>query len=272
MNDLRVADSNPHRIALEVHMAPNVSATRDGARHASPPLAVLAVVHAAVFMASLAVTVFLTRGDHFPSPFAASAASLDFFSRHSLAVRWSAFLQLGAAVPLGLFTATAASRLQFLGVRAAGVHIAFFGGIGASVFLALSAAVQWALSWPDVLESQAIAHALHLTAFATGGPAHLLTLGLLLAGVSVTGGMHRLLPTFMMASGLVLAAIAELSWLSLVVPPASYLLPLARFPAFAWLIAAGALLPRGRRHGRELSPHPDAAASIPGFPAKEGAR
>jgi hypothetical protein len=253
-------------------MAPDVSATRDGARHPSPPLAVLAVVYAAVFMASLAVTALLTGGDHYPSPFSATAASLDFFSRHSVAVRWGAFLQLGAAVPLGLFTATVASRLQFLGVRAAGVHIAFYGGIAASVFLALSAAVQWALSWPDVIESQATAHALQLTAFAAGGPAHVLALGLLLAGVSVTGGIHRLLPRWLMASGLVLAAIAELSWFCLVLPPARYLLPLARFPAFAWLIAAGALIPRSRRQAREPSPHRGAAASIPAFPAKEGAR
>jgi hypothetical protein len=240
-------------------MASDLAPTREGARHPSPPLVVLAGVYAAVFLASLVLTALLTQGGHFPSPFASTAESLDFFSHHTLAVRWSAFLQLGAAVPLGLFTATITSRLHFLGVRAAGVSIALFGGVAASVFLALSAAVQWALSWPDALESQATVRALQLFVFAAGGPAHVVTLGILLAGVSVTGGLNRLLPSWMMASGLLLAAMAELSWLSLVLPPASYLLPLVRFPAFAWLIAAGALLPRRRKGARELSPHPGAA-------------
>jgi hypothetical protein len=228
-------------------------------------------VYTAVFLASLVLTGLLTAGEHFPSPFAPSASSFDFFSRHPLAVRWSAFLQLGAAVPLGLFTATVASRLHFLGVRAAGATIALFGGIAAAVFLALSAVVQWTLSWPDVLAAAGVARALQLMAFAAGGPAHVMALGILLAGVSVTGGLHRLLPRWMMVAGLVLAAVAELSWLCLVLPPASYLLPLARFPGFAWLIVAGALLPDRRKGARVSSPRPDAALAMPaGFAAKQG--
>jgi hypothetical protein len=251
-------------------MASDTPATRNGARHPSPPLVVLAVVCTALFIASLVLTGLLTGGEHFPSPFAPSASSFDFFSRRPLAVRWSAFLQLGAAVPLGLFTATVASRLHFLGVRAAGATIALFGGIAAAVFLALSAAMQWALSWPDVVAAAGLARALQLLAFAAGGPAHVMALGILLAGVSVTGGLHRVLPSWMMTAGLVLAAVAELSWLCLVLPAASYLLPLARFPGFAWLIAAGALIPRRRKGARELSPRPGAALAMPAaFAAKE---
>jgi hypothetical protein len=44
--------------------------------------------------------------------------------------------------------------------------------------------------------------------------------------------------------GLILAVIGELSWLSMVVPAALFLIPLTRFPAFVWLIAAGFLLPK----------------------------
>ncbi len=254
-------------------MAANVTPTpaRDGARHPSPPLLALAVAYAAVFLASLAVAAVLSGGEHLPSPFGSGASSLAFFSRFPLAVRWSAWLQLGAAVPLGLFAATAASRLHFLGVRAAGATIAFFGGVAATAFQALSAAVQWALSFPDVVASPATARALHLLAFATGGPAHVEALGILLAGVSVTAGLHRLLPGWMMASGLALAAVAELSWLSLVLPAAAFLLPLARFPALAWLVAAGALLPTRRRGDRETSPRPGAAPAAPGSAAGKAA-
>jgi len=38
---------------------------------------------------------------------------------------------------LGVFAATATSRLAFLGVRAAGVQIALLGGVAASVFTAV---------------------------------------------------------------------------------------------------------------------------------------
>jgi hypothetical protein len=236
---------------------------RDGARHPSPPLVVLAAVQAALFLGSLLLTGAVTRGEHFPSPFAPAAASLSFFSSYPLAVRWAAFLQLGAAVPLGLFAATAASRLHFLGVRAAGVTIALFGGIGAALLLALSAAFQWALASPEVVASPATVRALHLLAFATGGPAHVELLGILLAGLAVTGGLGGLLPRWMMVSGVVLAAVAELSWLALVLPAASVLLPVARFPGLAWLIAAGALLPRRRKGAREPASRTVPAPAVP---------
>jgi len=47
-----------------------------------------------------------------------------------------------------------------------------------------------------------------------------------------------------MISGLVVAAVAELSSLGLVFRPAMILLPLARLPALVWIVCAGALLPK----------------------------
>jgi hypothetical protein len=68
----------------------------------------------------------------------------------------------------------------------------------------------------------------------------------LFAGISVTAGYMRLLPRWLVAFGLLLAVIGELSCLSLVVPGALFLIPLTRFPGFVWLIAAGFHLPRLR--------------------------
>jgi hypothetical protein len=233
------------------------SAAPDGTLHPSPPLHLLAGAHAVLFLGSLVVTAALTGGGHLPSPFAPSADSFIFFSRHPEAVRWSAFLQLGAAVPLGLFAAVVASRLTFLGIRAAGVFIALFGGLGASAALALSALAQWALSSPEVLLSPAAVRSLQLLTFSSGGPAHVMSLGLLLAGVAVTTGVTGLLPRWSMASGLALAVLAELSWLSLVIPAAAYLLPIARFPALVWLVVAGALLPTRRRGPSRVPERPE---------------
>lgn len=57
------------------------------------------------------------------------------------------------------------------------------------------------------------------------------------------GLLVRLLPRWLAVAGLVIAAVAELSTLALVAPAFAVLLPLARFPALLWLIAAAALLP-----------------------------
>jgi hypothetical protein len=226
--------------------------------HPSPPLLAVALVHAALVAASLLVTALAT-GTHFPSPFADPAGALASFAAHGAALRWSAFLQLGAAVPLGILAASAASRLQFLGVRAAGATIALFGGAAAAVFLALSAMLQWALAAPDVAASQGAARALHLLAFAAGGPAHVMGLGLLVAGVAVTAALHGLAPRALMVAGLLVAAAAELSSLALVAPAAAALVPLARFPALAWLAVAAAILPTRRRDPADASrEHPGA--------------
>lgn len=230
---MKVRDSRPRR-------------TDDGPRHPSPRLVAVGAVFTALFVASLVVSVVMAGGAHFPSPFAPADAASRYFSEHADAVRVSAFLQLCASIPLGIFTATAVSRLRFLGVEAAGTFIALFGGLAASIFLGHSALLQWALSQPGVIASPGTARALHVLAFATGGPGYTITLGLLVAGISVSAGLHRLLPRWLMASGLVVAVVAELSALALVAPAAAYILPAARFPGFVWILCAGALLPRSR--------------------------
>jgi hypothetical protein len=221
--------------------------------HRGPSLLALAIAFSALFLASLILGTALAGGEHFPSPYGPEGYSSAYFSQHGKAVAISAFLQFGAAIPLGIYTATVVSRLQFFGLRVAGVFIALFGGLAASFFLALSALGQWVLAQTGVAASAGATRVLHWFAFATGGPGHVVPLGLLLAGVSVTAGLTRRLPRWMMIFGLVVAAIAELSSFALIVPAAAWLLPLARFPALVWLICAGALLPKGIPHAVEKS-------------------
>jgi len=215
--------------------------------HPSPPLVVLASAHAALLVGSLLVAALLGKGGHVPSPFSPPDEALAFFSRHPEAVRWSAFLQLGATVPLALFTAVVASRLAFLGLRAAGVHIALAGGLLGAAALLVCALAQWPLSSSEVVGAPAAARGLQLLMFAAGGPAAVMFSGLLVAGVAVTAGVAGLLPRWLAISGVVLAVLAQISWFSLVFPPALVLLPLARFPTLLWMILAGAMLPVARR-------------------------
>ena len=191
----------------------------------------------------------MTGGAHFPTLYEPVTVAQDYFSRYANVIRIATFLQFGAAIPLGIFTATVTSRLKFLGVRVAGVDIALFGGFAASIFLALSGCAGWALSQPGMATEAGALRALQMLGFATGGPGHVVALGLLLAGVSVPSAFAKLIPRWLVWFGLIVAGICELSTLSLVFPMAGILLPLGRFPAFIWLIGAGFTMrkTRGRR-------------------------
>ncbi len=110
---------------------------------------------------------------------------MDFYRLNGDAVRIQSFFLFGSSIPLGLYTATVVSRLSYLGVRAAGVTIALYGGFGASFFLALAGLLQWVLSHPELATSTEVLRALQDVVFIKGGPAHTTLLGLLLAGIAV---------------------------------------------------------------------------------------
>jgi hypothetical protein len=221
-------------------------------RHRGPNLGAVGVVHTVLFLASLLVIPIMTKGGHVPTPFGAQGAAQAFFAEHGGAVRLAAFLQFGAAIPLGIFTATAVSRLLFLGVDVAGVFISLFGGLTAPLFLALSAVFEWVLGQPGVASQAEATRPLHLLAFATGGVGYLVPFGLLLAGVSVISWFMRLLPRWLVWAGLLLAAVAELSSLSMVFTPGAYLMPVARFLGLVWIMATGFLLPRSRSEMQKM--------------------
>ncbi|MEU3395700.1 hypothetical protein [Streptomyces filamentosus] len=218
-----------------------------------PPLGPLALVFTSLFVAGLVASTLLAGGDTFPSPFGGADATADiaaYFRDHTDAVRIGATLQFGASVPLAIYAATASARLHRLGVRAPSATIALAGGLLASAFLGLSALLSWTLSQPEVLGRTDVIRALQSLAFATGGPGHVVALGLLVAGVAVPGLLAGLLPRGLALGGLVLAVLAELSTLVLLADGAAVLLPIARFGGLLWLIAAGFLLPRHRSDPR----------------------
>jgi hypothetical protein len=220
--------------------------SRQGNVHPSPPLGILAVVFVALFAASIATNFIMTQFAPYPTPY----LPLDQLQAHYLrfpdASRVVSFLQLCASIPLGLFTAVVVSRLLFFKIRVAGVHIALFGGVAASIFLGVSAITAWAMSQTGIASEVGAMRVIQLLAFATGGFGHNATLGLLLAGVSVPSLAFKLMPRWVCWFGLVVAVICELSILSMVFPALSVLLPLGRFPGYIWLIVAGFAMPKAR--------------------------
>jgi hypothetical protein len=211
-----------------------------------PPLGILAVVFTALFVAGLAISTAMAGGHTYPSPFSDATGVVAYFHDHRSAVAVSGFFQFGAAIPLAVHAATVSVRLRTLGIQAPGATIAQVGGVLAAAFLALSGLVSWVLSRPEIDADPSVVRALHDLGFAAGGVGHVVPLGLLVAGIAVPGWLARLLPRWLAFAGLGIAAVAELATLSLLVENLSYLLPLARFTALAWLVVVGFLLPRTR--------------------------
>jgi hypothetical protein len=221
-------------------------------KHAGPNPGIVAIVYTVLFVASLSPVVSFSGGPHFPGPWESSGTIAAYFQGHSTAVLICAFLQFGAAIPLGIFTATMASRLQFLGVRAAGAHIALFGGLMTTFNMAAAGLVLWVMAYPGIAQDTAVLRALYYLMFSFGGVGFSVPLGLLIAGISIPAAVMKLLPRWLVVFGLALAVIGELSALSLVIPHALFLIPLTRFPGFVWLIAAGFALPKGRSHQKSI--------------------
>lgn len=212
---------------------------------AGPPLPLVVSISAVLLVAGLVVP-FMLSGQPYPSPAARDVLVRSYVDAHPDAIRVASLFLFASSIPLAVFTAATVARLHALGVRAAGPTIALVGGLLASTALAVSACAQWALARMGDDADLALVRAVHDLAFISGGPWHVVALGLLLAGVAVSAAFSRLLPPAVWGAGVLLAVICELATLAFVSSAAAYLLPLGRFGGLIWLIVAGVVLPRAR--------------------------
>ena len=224
----------------------SIPGERHRARSGGPHPGILAIVSLGILLAAVVTSAVLTGGQTFVSPFAPADRVAAFFRRNVVAARVGGMLQFGSAVPLGIYAATVYARQLRLGVRVPGPAISFFGGISAAIFLMFSGSVTWLLSRPEITADATLTHALSVLAFITGGVSFVVGLGLLVAGIAVPALILRFMPRWLAWTGLVIAALSELSFLSMAVEPLQFLLPIGRFGGLLWLIAAGFLLPRNR--------------------------
>lgn len=233
-------------------MQPTANPNVVPARHASPHPGALAVAYTILFVAGLCAisglgAPFGAKPPYFPGPWEPADTIVSYFQTHSAGVRLCASLQVAAMIPLGIFTAAVVSRLRFLGITAAGATIALLGGFMTVFDSTISHMTMWAMTLPVVNHNALYLPPLYFVSYAFGGPGFSIPMGLLIAGISVTCAFARLLPKWIVASGLLLAVIGELSWLHLpFYPKFLFFIPLTRFPGFLWLIAAGFALPASR--------------------------
>ncbi len=225
-------------------MASSASSVSNDIGHAGPPLGIVATVFVLLFIAGLYPVTMFGGQPYFPGPWESSDTIVTFFQTRSAAVLATAFLHFGAAIPLGIFTATVVSRLQFLGVRAAGAFIALFGGFATAFTMIVSSSMLWALTQPGIAQDRTLVQALYWLDQALGGTGYSVPFGLLVAGISISAGLAKLLPKWIVIPGLLIAICGELSWINLIVPKALFLVPLTRFPGFIWLITAGFAMPK----------------------------
>jgi hypothetical protein len=234
-----------------------------------------------IFLASLITSAILSGGQTFVSPYAPTEQVAAFFQQNVAAARVGGMLQFGSAVPLGIYAATVYARQLRLGVRVPGPAISFFGGISAAIFLMLSGSVTWLLSRPEITTDVTLTHALAFLAFITGGVGFVVGIGLLMAGVAVPALILGFMPRWLAWTGLVIAALSEVSFLSMAIEPLQFLLPLGRFGGLLWLVAAGFLLPRTRAAANEgprvhapraSHAHVPGASQMPGASQIHGAR
>jgi hypothetical protein len=183
-------------------------------------------------------------------PWTSDAALVDFFTHHSDAARVGAFLTLAATAPLCVFAAVATTRVRTLGLDVPGRIISQVGGTAAAAMLALAGVGTLAATQPHVADSPAAIRALNGITFAAGGPAFVLFSGLLLAGISVTGIVAKVLPQPLAWGGLLIAFVSELASVSAAWSGLDVLLPIGRFGGLIWMVAVGVTLPATRRELR----------------------
>jgi hypothetical protein len=215
-------------------------------------LAPLAAISLVLLLAGLVVGVALAGGV-MPLPYGSATEIQDYVAGHHAAAVAIAVGTFGSSIPLAIYAATASARLRQLGITAPGATIALAGGLLASAGLALSSLTAWTLSRPEVTSDATLVRALYYLTYLTGGPWHVVTLGLLIAGMAVPGLIVGLIPRPVAWAGLVIAGIAELTTLVLIWLGLSPLLPLARFTGLVWLIVAGAFLPLRRPNKQEAT-------------------
>ena len=137
--------------------------------HASPHLGLVAIIFTVLFLAGLYPVTVFGGLPYFPGPWEAPDVIANFFRAKPGAVLACAFFHFGAAIVLGIFTASIVSRLQFLGVRAAGVFIALFGGLATALDMVAEASILSVMTRPGVVENGGLILALYHLQIAFGG-------------------------------------------------------------------------------------------------------
>jgi len=161
-------------------------------RHRGPNLGIVAIIFTVLFLAGLYPVTMFGGKPYFPGPWESASTITTFFQLRSSGVLLCSFFHFGAAIALGIFTATVVSQLRFLGARVAGTYIALFGGLATAFNIGASASILWVMARPGIAQDATLVQALYYLQYVFGGPGFSVPLGLLMAGV-YSLGVHETL-------------------------------------------------------------------------------
>jgi hypothetical protein len=116
----------------------------------------------------------------------------------------------------------------------------------------LSALSTWSVTRPGVAASPGAVHALQALGFIGGAPGFVVPLGLFLAGASISAGLHKLVPAWVMWLGIGVAVACELASFTLVNFTAGYFVPVGRYISVLWMIAFSLTLPASKPHPQPI--------------------
>ena len=180
----------------------------------------------------------------FGPPFGPQTEVIDYFAANRPQVRAMSFVFALAALSLLGFVAFSAGMLadQAPDRRSALPGLALGAGTLSAGFWLLTALLLWVLSQPEAVDAPGLLRAMHDLIYLSGGPAHVLTLGVFLGAVSTALWGQSVLPRWIAWTGAVAAILSALGVLSLLWEPATLLLPLGRGLAMLWVLATSIAL------------------------------
>jgi uncharacterized membrane protein len=202
----------------------------------------------------LAVANILSSGLYpspFGPPFGPSTDVVTYFTSNRPQVQMMSFLYALGAVCLLVFVGYGAGMLAdpTPDRRSALPWLAGAGGALAGGFWLLTALLLWVAAQPETARDPSPLRLIHDLAYLTGGPAHVVTLGIFLGAVSVALRREDVLPGWITFLGQTAGILAVAALLALVAEPESLLLPLGRGLAMLWILATSVALLR--RHPGE---------------------
>jgi hypothetical protein len=186
---------------------------------------------------------------------------LAYFTANRAQVRAMSFVFALAALALLIFVAYGSELFADTPLaRRSGLQgLALGAGTLAAGFWLLAALLLWALSQPEATEASGLLRTLHNLVYVSGGPAHVLTLGVFLGAITAAQWNSSQLPRWITWAGAAAALFSVVSVLALLWEPASLLLPLGRGLSMLWifLVSVALLLARSNEAGdaRQQSQH-----------------
>lgn len=184
----------------------------------------------------------------FPMPGASPSELKRYYDENQTSVLAGGSLQILSSLALLVFALRVASFVRrTAGERGALPALTSGGGVLAAVLLLASALLGLVLALAAERLGLDSVGALRQINFLTGGTLHVASLGLFVGSASVAARRAKALPRWIPWLGILAAALAIPSLVSLAWFPATYLVPLGRLLSFVWCVAAGIVLALGKQ-------------------------